>query len=52
MPVLTAAGAGFAIALVFRGFERWSKTREAAKKSPFRYLTRLEAQGVSFSVSR
>jgi hypothetical protein len=52
VPVLTGAGIGLVIALVFRGFESWSKARDTAKKSPLRYLTELQDQGVSFSVSR
>ena len=50
--VLTGIGAGLAVALVFRGFESWGKARDAAKKSPLRYLTKLQDQGVSFSVIR
>jgi hypothetical protein len=50
--VLTGIGAGFAVALVFRGFEGWSKARRNAKTSPLRYLTRLQERGVSFSVAR
>ena len=52
LPVLTGAGAGFVVALVFRGFESWSNSRDAAKKSPLRYLNRLQENGVSFSISR
>jgi hypothetical protein len=50
--VLTGIGAGFAIAVVSRGFESWSSARSGAKKSPLRYLTKLQDLGVSFSVSR
>lgn len=49
---LVATGAGFAVALVVRGLESWGKARGAARKSPLRYLTALEAEGVRFSVSR
>ena len=52
MPVLSGAGAGFVVALIFRGFESWRNASDAAKKSPLRYLTTLQDQGVSFSVSR
>jgi hypothetical protein len=48
--VLTGIGAGFAIAVVFRAAESWSKARNEAKTSPIRYLTRLQEQGVSFSL--
>jgi hypothetical protein len=51
-PVLMASGAGFAVALVSRAYESWSKARKAATQGPLRYLTQLEDQGVSFSVSR
>lgn len=50
--VLAGAGAGFVVALVFRTVESWGKARRSAKKSPLRYLTRLQEQGVSFSVGR
>jgi hypothetical protein len=50
--VLTGVGAGFAIAVVFRGVESWRKTRREAKTSPLRYLTRMQEQGVSFSLAR
>lgn len=50
--ILTGVGAGFAVALVFRGFESLSKARRDAKVSPLRYLTKLEEQGVTFSVCR
>jgi hypothetical protein len=48
--VLTSVGAGFAIGVVFRAVESWGKEREEAKTSPLRYLTRLQEQGVSFSL--
>jgi hypothetical protein len=50
-PVLVAAGFGFAVGVVFRGIESWQKTRQAAKDSPLRYLTMLESQGVTFTVT-
>jgi len=50
--ILPGAGAGFVVALVFRGLESWRSARDAAKRSPLRYLTRLQEQGVAFSVSR
>jgi hypothetical protein len=50
--VFTGIGAGFAIAVVFRGFESWGKARREAKTSPLRYLTRMQEQGVSFSIGR
>ena len=49
---LAGAGAGFAIGIVFRGIGSWAKARRAAKESPLRYLTFMQDQGVSFSVSR
>jgi hypothetical protein len=49
---LTGIGAGFAIAIVVRGFESWRNARSGAKKSPLRYLTKLQDLGVSFSLSR
>jgi hypothetical protein len=45
------AGTGFAVALVYRGIEAWRSSRKAARESPLRYLTQLQDQGVSFSVS-
>jgi hypothetical protein len=48
--VMTSVGAGFAISIVFRAVESWDKARDEAKKSPLRYLTRLQEQGVSFSL--
>jgi hypothetical protein len=50
--VLIGVGAGFAIAVVFRGLESWGKAGREAKTSPLRYLTRMQEQGVSFSVAR
>lgn len=50
-PVLVAAGFGFAVGVVFRSIESWQKTRQAAKDSPLRYLTMLESQGVTFTVT-
>lgn len=50
--VLTGIGAGFAVAVVFRGLESWGKARHDAEKSPLRYLTRLQEQGVSFAIGR
>ncbi len=50
--VLTGVGAGFTIAVVFRGLESWGKARREAKTSPLRYLTRIKEQGVSFSIAR
>jgi hypothetical protein len=44
-------GAGFAIAVVFRGLESWGKARREAKASPLRYLTKMLEQGVTFSVA-
>jgi hypothetical protein len=49
---LVATGAGFVVALVVRGLESWGKARTAARSSPMRYLTALEAEGVRFSVGR
>lgn len=48
-----AAGAsiGFAIAFVVRAVRTWNETKAAAKHSPYRYLTSLEKQGVSFSMT-
>ena len=50
----TAAGAaaGFAVAVVFRAVGAWSDTKKAAAESPYRYLTTLQEQGVSFSLTR
>jgi hypothetical protein len=50
--VLIGVGAGFAIAVVFRGLESWGKARRQAKTSPLRYLTRMQEQGVTFSIAR
>jgi hypothetical protein len=50
--VFAGVGAGFAVTLVFRGYESWRKTRDAAKASPLRYLTKLQDHhGVTFSFS-
>lgn len=51
-PVLVTAGFGFVVGVVVRTIESWGKTRQAAKDSPLRYLTALERQGVTFTVSR
>lgn len=50
--VLIGIGAGFAIAVAFRAVESWESARRGAKKSPLRYLTLLQEQGVSFSIAR
>jgi hypothetical protein len=50
--VVIGVGAGFGIAVIFRGFESWGKARRKAKTSPLRYLTKLQEQGVSFSIVR
>ena len=51
-PMLVTAGFGFVVGIVVRSIESWGKTRQAAKNSPLRYLTVLESQGVTFTVSR
>lgn len=51
-PVLLTAGFGFVVGVVFRGVESWAKVQTTAKESPLRYLTMLENQGVTFTVSR
>jgi hypothetical protein len=48
----TGAFAGFAVAVVFHAVGTWFELKRAAEKSPFRYLTKLEDQGVVFSVTR
>jgi hypothetical protein len=48
----TGAAAGFAVAVVFRMIETWSKLKKQQGASPFRYLTTLERTGVVFSLSR
>jgi hypothetical protein len=48
---LTGIGAGFAIAVVFRGFESWGKAWSQAKTSPLRYLTKLQEHGVNFRLT-
>jgi hypothetical protein len=45
------AGAGFGVAVVFHGVESAFKARREAKNGPLRYLTKLQDQGVSFSVA-
>ena len=50
--VASGAAAGFAVALVFRSVGVWGETKKAAKASPYRYLTALQKQGVSFSLTR
>jgi hypothetical protein len=51
LTLATAAGAaaGFVVAVIFRFVGVWGETKKAAKESPFRYLTTLENQGVTFS---
>lgn len=49
---LTCAGAGFAIAVIFRAVESWREVRHKAKTSPLRYLTKLQEQGVTFSITQ
>ena len=46
------AAAGFAVAVVFRAVSAWGETKKAASDSPFRYLTTLQDQGVSFCLTR
>ena len=46
------AAAGFVVAVVFRTIGAWSDTKKAAAASPYRYLTALQDQGVSFSMVR
>jgi hypothetical protein len=36
----------------FRGLESWGKARREAKTRPLRYLTKMQEQGVSFSIAR
>jgi len=51
IPILAGAAAGFLVAVVFRAVRVWGETTKAARQSPYRYLTALEEQGVSFSLS-
>ena len=46
----SGAAAGFAVAVVFRAIGAWGQTKAVAKASPYRYLTALQDQGVSFSL--
>jgi hypothetical protein len=48
---LIAAGGGFAVGVIFRAGRSAVKVRRAARESPLRYLTMMEKEGVSFSVS-
>ena len=52
MGIAAGAAAGFAIALVFRGIRVWSETKAHEAASPYRYLTSLAQEGVTFSMSR
>ena len=49
--VAGGAAAGFIVALVFRAGSVWGETTKVARESPFRYLTTLQDQGVSFSLT-
>ena len=48
---MIAAGAGFAIGLVFRAGSSALKVRKQSRESSFRYLTMMEREGVSFLLS-
>jgi len=50
--IAAGAAAGFVVAVVFRAIGAWGETKTAAKQSPFRYLTALQDQGVTFSLTR
>ena len=50
--IAAGAAAGFVVAVVFRAIGAWGETKTAAKESPFRYLTALQDQGVTFSLTR
>lgn len=47
-----ATAAGFAVAIFFRTASSAVRAREAARNSPYRYLSVLEKKGVVFSFSR
>lgn len=49
---LTGATAGFAVGLITYAGTTWQKVRGKQRNSPYRYLTMLERQGVSFAVGR
>ena len=48
---VVGAAAGFVVAAVFHGVGSVFKARRAAKNGSLRYLTKLQDQGVSFSVA-
>jgi hypothetical protein len=48
----TGAAAGFVVAVVFRALRTWGETMRTARESPFRYLTTLQNEGVTFSLTR
>jgi hypothetical protein len=52
LDIAAGAAAGFVVAVVFRAVRTWGETKKAAKESPFRYLTALQDQGVTFSLTR
>jgi hypothetical protein len=51
LDVAQSAAAGFVVAVVFRSVGAWSKLKGTEKNSPYRYLTQLQDQGVSFSLT-
>ncbi len=48
---LISVGGGFVVALVLRTLESAGKLRAEARKSPVRYLTALQNEGVTFAFS-
>jgi hypothetical protein len=50
--ITAGAAAGFVVAIVFRAIGAWGETKKAARESPFCYLTALQDQGVTFSLTR
>jgi hypothetical protein len=51
-PIVLGAVAGLAVAVVFRAAQGARNVQSADKNSPYRYLTILEKEGVTFSFSR
>lgn len=49
---LIGATAGFAVGLVTYSGDAWLKARRRERESPYRYLTMIERDGVSFAVGR
>jgi hypothetical protein len=50
--IATASAAGFVVAILFHSASAFQSTVKTARESPLRYLTTLQNEGVSFSMTR